>query len=569
MGDRAHSWTDWKIGEIEKELDRIYSRAEKELEEKAAKYFKRFEELDAKKRALVDAGKMTETDYQKWRTGKIMTGKHWTEMKQQTARELLKVNETATAYVNDQLPAVYVRNYNQIANGINGQVKGYSFELVDSSTVRRLATDDKTLLPYKYIDGVKDVRWNTQKVNSEVLQGILQGDSIPNMAKRLRKVTEMNRNSAISNARTTCTSAENKGRMDMLHDAEDKGVKTKKGWLATNDSRTRDSHAELNGVFVDIDDEFDNGLEYPGDPNGDPSEVYQCFIGDTKIASNSEIVRSYKHEYEGRLVTIKTSGGVNFTCTPNHPILTLSGWVSAESLKNGDDLIVTFGENEFTSGIDPDVNHAFPRIDAIHKFFDKLGGKRTCALGVNFHGDIAASDVEIIAHERLLRNGLNSHSVDSVDKFAFERTDKTLPNKRTFSKHLWRIWTTAFSFMRSRCKTLSLRFRSLRHAKVHGLRPIALLNSGRVKTLDNDVAGNIKLIGKCLDGFSGMIFADNIVSVDFSSGRSHVYNLQTQNGYYFVNSIIPQSKEKSNGIFAIAKNCRCTLIYKVVGFERR
>ena len=84
--------------------------------------------------------------------------------------------------------------------------------------------DDKTLLPYKVIDGVKDVRWNTQKVNSEILQGILQGDSIPNLAKRLRKVTEMNRDSAIRNARTSCTSAENKGRMDMIEDAEEKGA---------------------------------------------------------------------------------------------------------------------------------------------------------------------------------------------------------------------------------------------------------------------------------------------------------------------------------------------------------
>lgn len=569
MGDRAHSWTDWKIGEIEKELDRIYSRAEKELEEKAAKYFKRFEDLDAKKRALVDAGKMTEEEYQKWRTGKIMTGKHWTEMKRQTADELLHVNETATAYVNGQLPTVYARNYNQVANGINGQIKGYSFELVDASTVRRLATDDKTLLPYKYIDGVKDVRWNTQKVNSEVLQGILQGDSIPNLAKRLRNVTEMNKASSIRNARTSCTSAENKGRMDMLHDAEDKGVQTKKGWLATNDSRTRDSHADLNGVFVDIDDEFDNGLEYPGDPNGDPSEVYNCFIGDTKIASNSEIVRSYKHEYEGRLITIKTSGGVNFTCTPNHPILTLSGWVAAESLKNGNDLIVTFGENEFTFGIDPDVNHAFPRIDAIHKLFDKLGGKRTCALGVNFHGDIAASDVEIIAHERLLRNDLNSSRFNSINKCKFESTYKTFSGKCSLSEHFRRIRTSAFGFVRGKCKALSFRFWRFRHSEIHGLRPIALLDSGRVKALNNDVSGDVKLIGECLDGFSGMIFADNIISVDFSSGRSHVYNLQTQNGYYFVNSIIPQDKEKSNGIFAIAKNCRCTLVYKVIGFERR
>ncbi len=276
MADRAHKWTDWKIGEIEKELDQIYSRAEKELEEKAAKYFKRFEELDAKKRALVDAGKMTETEYQKWRTGKIMTGKHWTAMKNQTAQDLLHVNQTAAAYVNGQLPAVYARNYNQVANGINGQIKGYSFELVDASTVRRLATDDKTLLPYKYIDGVKDVRWNTQKVNSEVLQGILQGDSIPNLAKRLRNVTEMNRASSIRNARTSCTSAENMGRMDMIEEAEDKGVHVKKGWMATKDDRTRETHADLDGVFVDPDEEFDNGLQYPGDPNGEPEEVYNC-----------------------------------------------------------------------------------------------------------------------------------------------------------------------------------------------------------------------------------------------------------------------------------------------------
>lgn len=276
MADRAHSWTDWKIEELEKELDKIYARAEKELEDRAQKYFDRFSKLDEQKRALLDAGKLTEEEYNRWKTGKIMTGKHWTEMKEQTAQDLLKVNQTAASYINDQLPAVYTRNYNQVAAGINGQIRGYSFDLVDSATVRRLATDDKTLLPYKYIDGVKDVRWNTGKVNSEILQGILQGDSIPHLAKRLSNVTEMNRTSAIRNARTACTSAENKGRMDMMEDAEEKGVHVQKKWIATNDSRTRESHMLLDGATIDQDEEFDNGLMYPGDPNGEPEEVYNC-----------------------------------------------------------------------------------------------------------------------------------------------------------------------------------------------------------------------------------------------------------------------------------------------------
>ena len=276
MADKAHAYTDREIERMERHLSVIYRRAEKELSEKAEKYFARFEKLDEQKRALVDAGKMTEQEYKRWRQNKIMSGKHWQEMKAQAAQELLNANKTAMAYINDQLPGIYAINYNGVVGGVNGQIKGYSFELVDANTVKNLATSNKTLLPYKYVDGKKDVRWNTQKVNSEIMQGIIQGESIPKMAKRLRNVTEMNRTSAIRNARTTVTSAENKGRMDMLNEARDKGVEMQKVWRATSDSRTRDSHAALDGAIADIDDEFDNGLMYPGDPDGEPSEVYNC-----------------------------------------------------------------------------------------------------------------------------------------------------------------------------------------------------------------------------------------------------------------------------------------------------
>lgn len=276
MTDKAHSYTDREIERMERHLSVIYRRAEKELSEKAEKYFARFEKLDEQKRALVDAGKMTEQEYKVWRQNKIMSGKHWTAMKEQAAQELLNANKIAMAYINGQLPQIYALNYNAVADGVNDRLKGYSFELVDANTIKNLATSDKTLLPYKVVDGKKDVRWNTQKVNAEIMQGIIQGESIPKMAKRLRNVTEMNRVSAIRNARTTVTSAENKGRMDMLHEARDKGVEMQKVWRATSDSRTRDSHAALDGAIADIDDEFDNGLMYPGDPDGEPSEVYNC-----------------------------------------------------------------------------------------------------------------------------------------------------------------------------------------------------------------------------------------------------------------------------------------------------
>lgn len=275
MADHAHAKTDEKLEEMEKRLSAIYSRAEKEIQKTADEYFARFAKQDEAKRKLLEQGKITEDEYKKWRKGKVMYGKRFTEMKEQCAKQLLNVNQTAIAYVNGELPGVYAINYNAISGAVDG-VGGYSFTLVDSDTVRNLAVTDKSLLPYKEIDPAKDIPWNMKKINAETLQGILQGESMDKIAKRLRKVQEMNRTQAIRSARTIVTGAENKGRQDSYARAEADGIIIQKEWIATNDGRTRHSHAMLDGATVDQDKKFRNGLMYPGDPSGRPEEVYNC-----------------------------------------------------------------------------------------------------------------------------------------------------------------------------------------------------------------------------------------------------------------------------------------------------
>lgn len=275
MADTAHYQTDLKLEEMEKRLSAIYSRAEKEIQQTADEYFSKFSKQDEAKRKLLEQGKITEDEYTKWRKGKIMYGKRFTEMKEQCAKQLLNVNQTALAYVNGELPEVYAINYNALESAVDG-VGGYSFTLVDADTVRNLAVTDTSLLPYKKIDPKKDIPWNMKKINAETLQGILQGESMDKIAKRLRNVQEMNKTQAIRSARTIVTGAENKGRQDSYARAEADGIILQKEWIATNDSRTRHSHSALDGATVDHDKKFDNGLMYPGDPNGRPEEVYNC-----------------------------------------------------------------------------------------------------------------------------------------------------------------------------------------------------------------------------------------------------------------------------------------------------
>ena len=278
--DAAHRATDKELERIEKKLAEIYKQASKELGEKADKYFERFKELDQQKRALVKAGKMTEADYKRWRHGKLMTGEHWKRMQKQAAQRLTEADRIAAEYTNGRLPYVYALNYNSVAEGLETRLNGYSFELVDEATVRNLAESDKTLLPYKVVDGKKAERWHTARVNAEVTQGILQGESIPKIAKRLKTNVGMTaKGSAVRNARTSVTSAENKGRMDMLHDAWEKGVIVDKIWIAAHDSRTREAHLDLDGQQVPEDESFESSLgkiEYPGDPDAAPANTYNC-----------------------------------------------------------------------------------------------------------------------------------------------------------------------------------------------------------------------------------------------------------------------------------------------------
>lgn len=293
MADTAHRLTDEKLEEMEKRLSAIYSRAEKEIQKTADEYFSKFAKQDEAKRKLLEQGKITEEEYTKWRKGKVMYGKRFAEMKEQCAKKLLNVNKTAIAYINGELPEVYAINYNALESAVDG-VGGYSFTLVDADTVRNLAVTDASLLPYKEIDPSKDIPWNMKKINAETLQGILQGESMDKIAKRIMNVQEMNKTQAIRSARTIVTGAENKGRQDSYKRAESDGIILQKEWISSDQpGRTRDWHmpGAFESLIVDIDDPFINEMGeimYPGDPSAHPANTYNC------RCSMASVVKGFK-----------------------------------------------------------------------------------------------------------------------------------------------------------------------------------------------------------------------------------------------------------------------------------
>lgn len=556
MRDAARALTDRELEHIEKELERVYARTAREVAAKYDDYLhlhgKKAEKLYRALRRAINTGdreaiKAATTAYQAEMRRITLKSAQFSKMLNGTAVNVSEVDRFAHELVNERLGGIYAINYNGIKIP-----EGYSFHLVDASTVRNLAFGEFRLMP--------NIAWTHTRLQSAILQGILNGDSIPKIAKRLEFMVGGNKAAAIRTARTAVTYAENKGRLDSMEAArEECGLVYKKQWVSTHDSRTRESHVELDGEMVFLDEYFSNGLMCPADPTGEAAEVYNCFVGKTNVAVDSDIVRSYKHEYEGELVSIKTAMGVQFTCTPNHPILTMSGWKAANLIDEFDDLVIArFGDGHIAGG-NPNIDHIAPTFEAVHDTLDKTGRKRTCRLGVNFHGDIPATDVEIIRQKRFLWNGVNASRRKCRTKFVFKLSDKAYLALRPLVKRVERVMGITPRFVSGKRNPFAFVGRRVRHTDNHSLGTVAALDFVFPQYAVNNLAANGIVFSKDFDGNAISVLFDNVVSIKREFAHSFVYNLQTDNGYYFVNNIVPQNGEKNNGYFAIAHNCRCTM----------
>lgn len=282
--DYVHRETEALLRALEAEIEAEYTAAGKEVAEAADAFFREFEIEDAKYAEAVDKGEMSAKSYQRWRRGKLARGEGYRQMREDIAARIRDAAQIAAAYVDDTLPAVFALNRTYAAYAMERAGAdfgvGTSFSIYSEDVVRRLIIDHPELLP-NYprrlaLNVPKEMRWLREKISSQVLHGILGGETIPKIASRMVDVVGMDKNVAIRNARTAVTSAENGGRMDTYDAAAKMGITIQKEWMATHDTRTRESHGRIDGERVDNDAVFSNGCRFPGDPYGAPEEVYNC-----------------------------------------------------------------------------------------------------------------------------------------------------------------------------------------------------------------------------------------------------------------------------------------------------
>lgn len=277
MDDQAHDFAERKIAEFQAEVWETYQQAQVDAQEALSRFLKRFEKEDERQRAKVKAGELSEADYKAWRKGKILRSRQLSSTLGQISQAMTEANQVAMAALNGKLPEVYAENANYAAFSICKDTgAAVAFDLVDPDTVGHMLTAGAALLPA--VDVAKDIAWNRKLVSSQLTQGVLLGESIPKIARRVQNVTGSNLATAMRTARTAVTGAECAGRMNSYERAKGMGIKLKKEWVSTLDNRTRHSHRQLDGERIDNKEsaKFSNGCRYPGDPTARYAEICNC-----------------------------------------------------------------------------------------------------------------------------------------------------------------------------------------------------------------------------------------------------------------------------------------------------
>jgi hypothetical protein len=311
MADQGHIETEKVLVDIEREIYKEYSQAEKELADKIEDYFARFEKKKAIKLKALSEGKISQEEYDKWLIGQLAMGDRWKEMKETIAHDLGHASEMAMAISAGHMPEVYAINHDYGTFQVEKtSLVDTSYTLYDRNTAKRLFEDEHQFYHDhgwkvgKHINEGKLIPWEKKQAQSVMTQALLQGESIGKIATRLqnafgnsileediknrdkmtaeqiaKELARRNRNASIRNARTMTTGVQNAGRVDSYKRADGMGIKLKQEWLATLDGRTRHEHRLLDGQRVAVGDKFvvdGYELEYPADPRGEAFLVYNC-----------------------------------------------------------------------------------------------------------------------------------------------------------------------------------------------------------------------------------------------------------------------------------------------------
>ncbi|MEU9415165.1 Hint domain-containing protein [Streptomyces sp. NPDC048272] len=127
----------------------------------------------------------------------------------------------------------------------------------------------------------------------------------------------------------------------------------------------------------------------------------KCFPAGVIVSGPASRAAS-RRWFEGELVVLTTASGQNLSLTGNHPVLTGRGWVPANLLQEGDEVVRSTRPEGATPLVVPDHHEVPSLIEDVWRAFSVNGLDRMPTSTEDFHGDGQQGEVDVVYADRAL-----------------------------------------------------------------------------------------------------------------------------------------------------------------------
>ena len=285
---------------------------------------------------------------------------------------------------------------------------------------------------------------------------------------------------------------------------------------------------------IPIDEDFDSSdAAPPAHPN--------CLSG-LELVTATGVAATSKRWFEGKVLSVRVETDDVLILTKNHPVLTKAGWINACQLEQGAELFQCLSPGGFVSAINP-YDHL---VEALLEEIPHTLGMTSLMPPVtmpltpeDFHGDVSHGEVDIVLSAGFLEGELNGLTPEEICEFALAIAHARwggLAIRSTFQQGLARLLAAPEGFVRGHRPALA--FAGLGHGQLDRLAASANRQTLTPEGSNQAITVTPDLPSEIFRRLTGLITPVKITEICEHEFSGHVYNLQTDTGYYLANSIV-------------------------------
>lgn len=390
-----------------------------------------------------------------------------------------------------------------------------------------------------------------QQMNRSLAEGLAAGRHPKVIAREMSKtIRGLSRVRAEAIARTETIRAHAEGQLDAFEDLGVDEVGILAEWSTAGDDRVCPQCEELEGQLLTVQEA--RGLI--------PRHV-NCLPGDSLVSASGRISAMSKRRYDGEMVIVRTACDRELICSPNHPILTSHGWLPAHLLDVGSHVIGYRGGERVGTRDNNHENMPTPVKDVAESFFsaDGVVSVEMPLASPDFHSDVSVGQIAVIGTDSRLGEGVNipllEHLLHPLLVFGVVGCF-LLSCLRSFGEFFLRCFASLSGLVSGFRLSFSLSGGHSCPLDLLCFAPSPELHASHDESGLDDPSGHSKVFRDPVDTpslseieranlFDGKVQPLGVVFVGRVPFSGHVYNLQTEQGWYAADGIVTH-------------NCRCS-----------